>query len=180
MLRVREPRLRKSEKQIRAVLDNPVAKLWSGAPPSLRRAGSILIKSLASSASSSFPGAVGSQVCRTAEDAGSGVELAAPDHWHEPFLLPTDSADPDRPHPPWLWQRPAYGSTRPPGDALHRRWRSLLGRSLCECGSSHPRLGSGLAQVTVPCPTPNIFLAIAHPTSGFYSPPPPTRLTWEG
>lgn len=167
------------------MLDNPVPKLWSGAPPNLRRAGSILIKSLASSASSSsptHPGAVESQVCRTAEGAEGaegGVELAALHQWHEPFLLPTDGADPDRPHPPWLWQRPAYGSTRPPGDALHRGWRSLLGRSLCECGRSHPWLGSGLAQVTAPCPTPNIFLAIVHPMSGFYSPPAPTRLTWE-
>lgn len=37
------------------MFDNPVPKLWSGAPPSLRRAGSILIKSLASWASSSSP-----------------------------------------------------------------------------------------------------------------------------
>ena len=74
--------------------------------------------------------------------AGGGVEPASP-AWLSRRLLPADGPDPYWPHPPGLRQRAAHGPPRPRGDALHRRWRPLLGRSLRECpgaaGGSCPR-----------------------------------------
>ena len=99
-----------------------------------------------------------SQVCRTAE---GGVELVVPGQWREPFLLPTDGADPDRGHLGMLFIEggvPFWGGA-------------------CVSAGSHPRLRSGFAQVTSPCPTSDIFLSIAYRMSEFYS--PLTRLIWE-
>lgn len=65
--------------------------------------------------------------------------------------LPADGPDPHRPHPPGLWQRAARRPPRPRGDALHRRRRPLLGRSLRECGA----VWGTLPRFTCPpCPHP--------------------------
>lgn len=85
------------------------------------------------------------------------MELMARGQWPESSMPSIDGADPDWPHPPWLRQRPAHGPTRSPGDAFHRRWRPLLGRSLRECPSCHSMLGRVPApSSTSSCPTSNI------------------------
>lgn len=94
--------------------------------------------------------------------AGGGVE-AAPPAWLSRCPLPTDGADPHRPHPPGLRQCAAHGPARPRGDALHRRRRPLLGRSLRECRG---HLGA-LPRLTSPhCGQPPTTFSWAQPSLG--------------